>query len=64
MKRIQIINKIVECDKKYIAPIRQYIPYMIVVKISEKLEYKVEKLQRGIQVSKNIPKVVITASER
>jgi hypothetical protein len=34
---------------------------MLVVKVSEKLEYNVEKLQRGIKVSKSIPRVLITA---
>jgi hypothetical protein len=36
---------------------------MFVVKVSEKLQYNVGKLQRGLEVSNNIPKVVITASE-
>ena len=36
---------------------------MIVVKVSEKLEYNVETLPKGIEVSQNIPKVVITAKE-
>lgn len=35
-------------------------PTMIVVKISEKIEYNVEKLQKGFEVSENIPKVIIT----
>lgn len=38
--------------------------HMIVVKISEKIEYNVEKLQREFQVSRNIPKVLITSSGR
>jgi hypothetical protein len=37
---------------------------MLVVKISEKLQYKVEKLPKGFEVSQNIPKVVITAQEK
>jgi hypothetical protein len=37
---------------------------MIVVKISEKIQYNVGKLQKGFEVSENIPKVVITASEK
>jgi len=37
---------------------------MIVVKISEKIQYNVEKLQKGFEVSNNIPKVVITAYEK
>jgi len=32
---------------------------MIVVKISDELEYKVEKLQKGFEVSENIPKFII-----
>ena len=34
---------------------------MLVVKVSEKLQYNVGKLQKGVKVSDNIPKVVITA---
>lgn len=37
---------------------------MLVVKISEKLRYNVGRLPKGIEVSHNIPKVVITAEER
>ena len=33
---------------------------MLVVKVSDKIKYNVGKLQRGIEVSDNIPKVVIT----
>ncbi len=35
---------------------------MIVVKISEKIEYNVEKLLKGFEVSENIPKVLIITS--
>lgn len=37
---------------------------MLIIKISEKLQYKVGKLQKGIRVSDSIPKVVITVDEK
>jgi len=37
---------------------------MLVVKVSEKLQYKVGKLQKGVKVSDNIPKVVITVDKK
>ena len=33
---------------------------MLIVKVSDKLQYNVGKLQKGVKVSDNIPKVVIT----
>jgi hypothetical protein len=37
---------------------------MMVVKVSEKLQYDVRKLPKGFEVSGNIPNVVITAKEK
>jgi hypothetical protein len=37
---------------------------MIIVKVSEKLQYDVGKLPKGFKVSHNIPNVVITAREK
>ena len=37
---------------------------MLVVKVSEKLQYKVGKLQKGVKVSDSIPKVVITVDKK
>ncbi len=42
----------------------QYHTLMLVVKVSDKLQYNVEKLQRGVKVSNSIPKVVITVNKK
>ena len=36
---------------------------MIVVKVSDKVEYRIDKLQKGIKVSKEVPKFIITGRE-
>jgi|GEM_PF-2864178 len=54
-------------NRKKIAKLFRPLPtiyiLMIVVKVSDKLQYNVGKLQKGIKVSKNIPNVLITAKE-
>jgi len=42
----------------------QYYPLMLVVKVSEKLQYNVGKMKKGVKVSNNIPKVVITVDKK
>lgn len=37
---------------------------MMIVKVSEDVEYKIGKLQKGIKVSKDIPKFVITGCDK
>ena len=51
---------IASSSKTYLRTFLQCILLMLVVKVSEKLQYKVGKLQKGVKVSDSIPKVVIT----
>ena len=48
----------------YLPTFQQYILLMLVVKVSEKLQYNVGKLQKGVKVSDSIPKVVITVDKK
>ena len=55
---------IIYLSKIYLRTFQQYVLLMLVVKVSEKLQYNVGKLQKGVKVSDNIPKVVITVGKK
>ena len=57
-------EKITMICKTYLPTFPQYNLLMLVVKVSDKLQYNVGKLQKGVKVSDNIPKVVITAEKK
>ena len=59
-----MLDKIIIIDKRYLPCFLQYYLLMLIVKVSDKLQYNVGKLQKGVKVSNNIPKVVITANEK
>ena len=55
---------ITSSSKTFLRTFLQCILLMLVVKVSEKLQYKVGKLQKGVKVSDSIPKVVITVDKK
>ena len=57
-------NKIINISKTLLPTFLQYYLLMLVVKVSDKLQYNVGKLQKGVKVSNNIPKVVITVDKK
>jgi hypothetical protein len=53
-------DKITNMMKKYIGSNLQYIWGMLVVKVSGDIQYDVGMIERGIEVSTDIPKFIIT----
>lgn len=53
-------DKIANIMEKYIGSNPQYDWYMLVVKVSGDIQYDVGMIERGIEVSTDIPKFIIT----